>query len=173
MSKRLSVRGEGSPAPAEEPRETAAHVDLELDLRARLSIDPNALDAEFLACPADTAHLGWKLAEAIKAHLKAKKAARKARALVSVVKRAEMTVNGKAPTVDAVRDAVELAPEVDAADAAEIEAEAARERAKTDFEAVRAKRDMLVQLGAARRAEWESDPVVRAQRRERWAKDGG
>lgn len=173
MSKRLSARGEPSPAPVEELRETAAHVDLELDLRARLSIDPNALDAEFLACPMDTAHLGWKLAEAIKAHLKAKKAARKARALVSVVKRAEMTVNGKAPTVDAVRDAVELAPEVDAADAAEIEAEAARERAKTDFEAVRAKRDMLVQLGAARRAEWESDPVVRAQRRERWAKDGG
>jgi hypothetical protein len=173
VGKRLSARGEGSSAPAEEPRETAAHVDLELDLRVRLSIDPSALDEEFVECAMNTAHLGWKLSEAIRAHLKAKKAARRARALVSVVKRAEMTVNGKAPTVDAVRDEVELAPEVDAADAAEIDAEVARERAKTDFEAVRAKRDMLVQLGAARRAEWESDPTVRAQRRERWSKDGG
>lgn len=173
MSKRLSARGGTSPEHTEEQQETAEHVDLELELRARLSIDPSALDDEFLACPMDTAHLGRKLSEAIKAHLKAKKAAKRIRALVGVEVRATKRIDGKPLGVDAVKDEVELDPRVDAADAAEIEAEATRERAKTDFEAVRAKRDMLVQLGAARRAEWESDPVVRAQRRERWPKDGG
>lgn len=168
---RLSARGEPTPSTLGETAASAtASVDLELELRARISIDPSALDEEFGQCPVDTAHLGGKLADATKAHLYAKRAARRTRALVGVEVRATKKIDGKPLGVDAVRDEVELDPRVDAADAAEIEAEAALARAKTDFEAVRTKRDMLVQLGAARRAEWESDPVMRAARRDRFPK---
>lgn len=174
MSKRLSARG-GTAQEAvldEAVAVTTASVDLELALRARISIDPSALDEEFQECPVNTVYLGAKLADATREHLRAKKAARRARALVGVEVRAAKRIDGKPLGVDAVRDEVELDPRVDAADAAEIDAEAALARAKTDFEAIRTKRDMLVQLGAARRAEWESDPTTRMSRRDRFPKPG-
>ena len=170
---RLSARVEPTPSTLEDMAATAtASVDLELALRARISIDPSALDEEFQECPMNTAHIGAKLADATREHLRAKKAARRARALVGVEIRATKKIDGKPLGVDAVRDEVELDSRVDAADAAEIDAEAALARAKTDFEAVRTKRDMLVQLGAARRAEWESDPTTRMSRRDRFPKPG-
>lgn len=146
---------------------------LALALRARLRVDPNALDEEFVACPADIAYLGALHARAIGDQLRAKGRAKRVRAFVRIEKRkALIAANGKT-TVDEVDAEVELDARVEAADEDEIVAEVELTTAKANFAAVMAKKDMIVQMGATMRAEMERDPVIVRDRREARQHGGG
>jgi hypothetical protein len=140
--------------------------ELELKLRARLRVNPEALDEEFTQCPTDVAYLGGVHARAIGEHLRAKGKAKRIRGLVFIQKRQELVDKHGKATEEHIKAAVEQDPRVLLADGEEIDAEVAREKAKADFAAVMAKKDMLVQLGATYRAEMERDPSIARDRRE-------
>ena len=141
-----------------------ATLELELDLRERLRIDPQALQDEFVACPANIAYLGARHGCALRDHLRAKIRSKKTRALLAVQWRQDiLDTNGKVTDAQ-VEQAVDRDPRwVDVAHA-EVDAEVAAVTTKTDVAAMLAKKDMLVQLGATDRAEMERDPVVRRDR---------
>jgi hypothetical protein len=158
-------------------------LELEADLRDRLRIDPMALEQEFVRAPANIAYLGNKHAQAIGAHLRAKIRVKKLWGLVLMQAREnleqENEENQQAENASAAKSdrkpkdvkvrITESMVEARAhqmkmwqdAQEDEVNAEVAREVAKANFEAIRAKKDMLVQLGATFRAEMERDPVVR------------
>lgn len=146
-----------------DPKDTT---DAEMALRARLRIDPEALEEEFLACPADIAYLGALHARAIGEQLRAEGKAKRIRGLVYVQTRQRLIdAHGKA-TEAHIEAEVDQDKRVVLADAEEIDAQVTLTKAKADFAAVMAKRDMLVQMGATYRAEMERDPAIARERRE-------
>lgn len=165
------MRGDGIDDGAdEEYRELAgfgepgSDLALELELRDRIRVNPEALEEEFVRLPGDVAYLGAQHARALERHLRAKAEARRAWSAAFLIKRQELLdAHGKA-TEEMVKAAVEGDLRVRAAQDAEIVADVARAKAKTDLDAVLCKKDMVVQLGANYRAEMERDPALRRDR---------
>jgi hypothetical protein len=133
-----------------------------------VNLVPEAIEEEFVRCPADIAYWNERLARALKELLLAKQAREQVGARLHLELKARASLEGKdtkvkPPTVDDLNAAVEVAPEYQAAKLREIEAEVDKARAWGVVEALRVKRDMLVQLGARQRIEMENDPVIRAR----------
>ncbi len=141
----------------------AAILEEELAVRERLRVDPNSLDEDLGRCASDIAYVGARQARAVLEHGRARIGVKKLRALAYLrCKEAAIDTYGpRGATVDVVNSLVEGDPQVLAAEERELTGEVRLALAKTNVAASMARRDMLVQVGAARRAEMERDPVVR------------
>lgn len=131
-------------------------------LKACIDIFPEQLQEEFVRTPADMAYWGREFADAARARDMSKLLTKRVRAQVEKAVRAAPRAAGeKAPTEATVAAAVETDAGVIAAEEAEADAEYQVAVIKGTLDAIRAKRDMLIQLGAQQRLEMESDPLIR------------
>ena len=134
---------------------------VEARLRNAARIEPTCLDEEFIRLPGDIAFWTARHAAAIGHSLRAEGYRKKLRALLLIEHRETMIQHGFKPTESQVDSKTECDDRYQEAVAAEITCEVERERLKGAVNALMAKRDMLVQMGANHRAEMERDPVVR------------
>lgn len=155
-------------------------IDMDADeyLQTTTSIEPMQLEEEFVRLPADMAYWNERYAEAFRKFLRAKIDRERVSARLHMEQRAMQgaasVVGGKkAPTVADLEAAVEVHDDMVAACDAEIEAEVAKVRINGVLEAIRAKKDMLIQLGVRQRIELENDPMVREESRTRRMGKGG
>jgi hypothetical protein len=164
--------------------------DLEIDdyLKDCTRIEPTALEEEFVRLPSDLAYWNERYSRAFKAFLCAKIDFERAEArahiecretlmIEAVGKAAEVTVSTteepkgkkapvvkvKAPTVDDINAATMEHPDLVKAREALLNAEVEKVRLFGVLDAVRAKREMIVSLGAHIRAEMQGDPSLREQ----------
>jgi hypothetical protein len=151
------------------PGKTKHLHDMTLDayLHDCVTLVPEALQEEFTRVSPDMAYWSRKYSEAHKNFLQAKVAAKRMRALVYIDQR-EALLSGNVKVTEALIEAkVETDIRVQEADDRLIVAEVERAEADGAMEAVRAKKDMLISIGAHVRAEMGYDPVIREKARER------
>lgn len=135
---------------------------------------PELLDEEFKRLPADLAYWGERNAVALREHLDAKANAKIVRARRELEIREKLRseaptdAKGKAERVTegSVTCALESDDQVIEADVAERISEVEVVRIKVILDAIRSKKDMLVQLGAQYRAEMAGDPSLAARARD-------
>lgn len=152
--------------------------DLEKYVKDSVFIEPVALEEEFVRMPADLAYWGAQYARSVRGYLIADMEFDRTEAEVRILVR-ERLLSEAAPdpsekpakrgtvTESMVAAKVELDEDYQAARLALIEAEAEKVRVYGIVEAVKAKRDMLISLGANQRAEMKGDPVLRRDAQER------
>lgn len=138
--------------------------DEELKLRERLKIEPLALEEEFVRCPSDISYQSAKYARALGEYLRCRSAQKRMRGLLLLKAYQQLRDTGGKPTESQVAAMVDQDPRWLRMRHAEDNADALREKAKGDMQAVLAKKDMLVQMGATARAEMERDPAIRDRR---------
>ena len=157
-------------------------IEVEQYLKDCVDIEPIGLEDEFVRLPADLAYWNHRFAEAVKELQRSKFVreqvyARRYQALREELGEAsrvaaEKAIKGgadakkvriKAPTVDDITAAVMADDEYAEAKGREIEAEGEKARLYGVVDAVRTKRDMVIQMGADRRVEMQGDPVLRDQ----------
>jgi hypothetical protein len=132
------------------------------------SIDPLNLNEEFARFPGQLAHANACVAEALDAFMVEKLRLERIEARLTIEWRERLMDDatagkGRAPSVDGVRARVVDDQRYVDAYVARNEAEVAYVHARGSAEAVRAKKDMLVSLGANIRAELDGSPHLRAQ----------
>lgn len=137
-------------------------------LRAAIDIDENLITEEYQRLPGDLAYYNAQLAQATRAYLAAKRAVEKTEARLTLKyghsSEAHLKPEGWKKPNDAIVDAlVQEDEEMEVAAQLLIEAEAERARLIGVVEAVRAKREMIVSLGAHLRIELQGDPILREQ----------
>lgn len=125
-------------------------------------IEPLALQEEYVRLPADYAYWNEQYRQALEASLVAKADKERIWSTCYLVE-TERThpTTGKPVTVDYAKAAVEANQEYYEAVKAAITTEVELTRIKGVLEAIRAKREMLVSLGATLRQEMQHDPMVR------------
>jgi hypothetical protein len=121
--------------------------------RKAVEIIPEAIREEFVRVPADLAYWGRKYADAVKAALVAEHDRKVTYAEERLRVRALAQAGNVKLTEADVEATVERSPPCRAAKLAEIEAEAGKVGARVALDAVSAKRDMVMSLGAHIRAE--------------------
>lgn len=138
--------------------------DIEVDdyLAKACEIDPLGLQEEYVRLPADLGYWNQKYAIAYRLHARARLSRKRLEALLAIEHRQGMLDEGRKPTEAMVAVAVETDERLAEAMEAEVEHEVEKVRLWGVLDAVRAKKDMLVSLGAQLRAEMNSDPSVRA-----------
>jgi hypothetical protein len=125
-----------------------------------------ALEEEFISIPAQVAYWNERLARASDAYFRAEVARKRISARLHHEEKARLSVaGGKGPTVGDIDAAVELHPEMVEAGDKEIDAAVEKDRLRGVLDALRTKRDMLMQLGSKMRIEMEHDPVIRERSR--------
>ncbi len=163
-------------------------MEVEQYLKDCVDIDDQDIDGEYIRIAPDLAYWNHQFADAVQelAHAKFNREQTHARRyagvreeLMQAAREAyDVAAEGatdaekkklriKAPTVDDIKAAAESDDEYAAAKLREIEAEGAKARMYGVVDAVRTKRDMLVQMGADRRVEMQGDPIMRDQARQR------
>ncbi len=129
--------------------------------REAVDIIPEAIKEEFTRTPADLAFFGERYADAVKDLLRAEHQRRLIQAKVHLTIREAARAGGSKLTVDDLNASVELDPVYQDAKLAEIEAEAVKVMARIRLDAVTAKLNMCVSLGAHMRAELGPDSLRR------------
>lgn len=160
---------------------TIHDIDVDDFLRDCVAVEPTALEEEFVRLPADLAYWNERYARAYKNYAVAKIARERTGARLNIQLREEINAQqtdpkakAKGPTVDAVAAQVDNHADMIAARDAEIDAEVEKVRLYGVLDAVRSKKDMLVQIGAHIRVEMQNDPVLREQMLgTRRSRDGG
>lgn len=122
-------------------------------LRECIQVEPEALRQEFIRIPADLAYWGERFAVAVREHLAAEHHRKVTYAKVHLIVKQTAADKGQKISEKDTEAWVEQTPEVMAARAAEIEAEGAMQLARSRRDAIMAKKDMVVSLGAQARAE--------------------
>ncbi len=133
-----------------------AHLhDLEVsDLLADcVSIDATRINEEFTRLPGDVAYLSELYSQANRAHLVAKAEFEFLEAQRAIYHREVAQDTGRKATEGSIREAVVTDPEYQAGRLRVVEAEAEKQACRGRLDAVMAKKDMLVSLGATLRAE--------------------
>lgn len=130
--------------------------------RECVSLDQTNLQGEFIKYTSNLAFWGAKLANAKQTESLAKLAKETMAAELDVVAR-ESLAGDKKPTEATVAAWVTRHPSMQEAEKGLIAATFEFDRVRAVFEALRAKRDMLVGLGAQQRAEMQHEPVVKDQ----------
>jgi len=125
-----------------------------------VAINPNSLNDEFSRLPADLAYWNSRYAEVYEEYLRAKDISEQTAANAAVVYRGRSTAK---VTVAEVEAHVILDDDCTASRADEILAEAKKVKYKGIVDAVLAKKEMLISLGAHVRAEMGGDPSMRTQ----------
>ncbi len=121
-----------------------------------VAIDEGNLRTEMVRLPSDLAHYGHRFALANKAMVSSKMNFEEISAMVYLETREtleDLSDKGKKPTEATIDARCKTDHRVRDARALMIEAEFEREQVKSHVDAVRAKRDMLIALGALARAE--------------------
>ena len=124
-------------------------------------IMPEALQEEFTRLPADLAYWNEQYSRAYREYLRAEMFRKEVEAQLGILLRDHLQAMGSKATVSEVEQRVLTHDQYRSAKEAEIEAETAKVRAWGVVEALRAKREMLVSVGAHVRAEMAGDPLVR------------
>lgn len=135
-------------------------------LRDCVRIEPLALQEEFIRMPADYAYWNEQYRIKLEAHLLAE--AERKRVYAGRLLLAGEKVNGatgKPVTVDQAKALAEGDDDYQATVRDSIHAEADMIEARGILEAIRTKRDMLMQIGATTRQEMQHDPAVRDRQR--------
>lgn len=125
-------------------------------------LEPTALEEEFVRYTADFAYWGAQLASAKQEESLAKLARDTTAADLDVGAR-EALAGDKKPTEAAVAAWVAKHPAMQAAEKDCIAATYSVDRVRAIWEALRAKRDMLVGLGAQHRAEMQHEPSIKVE----------
>jgi hypothetical protein len=127
-------------------------------------IEPMALQEEFVRLPGDMAYWASRYATVYKLYLDAKLVRERVTAELKEQHRNRLTLNSKGRvTVDEVESAVLMDANYLEAKSSENALESEKVRLNLIVDALRAKRDMLISIGAHQRAEMQHDPVVRVQ----------
>lgn len=159
-------------------------IDVEDFLARCVQIEPMMLEEEFVSLPSQMAYWNERYAQANRTYLQAKikREGTFARVRLELKAKAEMTsqeaaddkaedkkkaAKPKGPTVDDLKAMTDQNPEVRAAVEHELMSEVEYDRLRGVMEALRAKREMLVSLGAHLRAEMAVNPNMREEVRSR------
>ena len=137
--------------------------DLEQYKKESLEIEPMALQEEFVRLPSDLSYWSSRYADAFGTWKRAELASKQVYARRLLDLREEMKTAGVKATVGEVGAAVEADGQYLQARGLEITAEEEKVRLWGVVEALRAKKDMLVQLGSHARMEMQNDPTIRRQ----------
>ena len=139
--------------------------DLEVDeyLHDCVHVYPEALNEEFVRLPSDLAYWCTRASDAHRAYLEAKIELDRISAATFLTCRERLLSSGEKATEKMIDSTVTSDEAYLAARQAYLEAEVERERTRGVCEAIRAKRDMLISLGANHRAEMEHDPMIKAR----------
>lgn len=158
------MKGIASPIPAD----TVKLYDIEVEkfLKEALIICPEAMEEEFVRVPSDLAYWNERHSDALHEAL----ATKVERERISGELMNDKTflddleeVLGKRPNLDQVKGAIVNDDRYIAAKVAEMGAEVERVRLRGCVDALAAKRDMLISLGAHVRLEMMHDPMLRRQ----------
>lgn len=143
--------------------------DLDVDeyLADCVQVYPEALQEEYVRIPADLAYWNARNSAANRNHLVTKMNRERTVARLQIETRAAFEVAGKKATEALVDATVTMSDEYGVARMAEIEAEVEKAKLSGVVDAIRAKRDMLISLGAHVRAEMQGDPSLREMSRGR------
>ena len=133
-------------------------------VRDAVTIEPAVIQEEYVRLPGDLAYWGAQYAAAYKDWQEAKVQRELVTAQLTAEHRVALEAKSKRVTVGEVEAAVTLDQRWVEAKGVEIRAETEKIEVQHVVEALRAKRDMLVSLGAHYRMEMENDPVIRRQR---------
>jgi hypothetical protein len=131
--------------------------------REILSINDGDLQGEFVGASAKFAWWYERFAAAEEAYERAQTDTKAERARARLAILLEVPAGAKRPAKDVLDASVEIHPTVVAAVDAEHAARREYRRWQGDVEALRHRRDYLVQLGARTRNEWLRDPAIREQ----------
>ncbi len=134
---------------------------------SQFEIDQLQLDKEFRRLPALLAIANEEYAEALGYHLRTKYRVKRIYAKRYLELRIEMAEEGTKVTEKNLEHRTETDDQYQKAVARSIAADVERSRAWGKCEALRAKRDALVSLGANVRAEMQGDPSIRDRERRR------
>jgi hypothetical protein len=137
------------------------HIEEVVTVKEATSIDNNQLNEEFIRLPSDLSYFSNLYAEACDASARAKLLKEMAEAAVVQ----ELRSTNDKINVDMVKALVTLDETVEASRRNLITAETNEVRLKGVCDAIRAKKDMLVSIGANIRAESEGSPLIRQQSR--------
>lgn len=147
--------------------------DIEVDdyLAQCVTMDPLQLEEEFVQLPATLAYWNERYAETQRSFLRAKVDRERSSARLTMECRAQIEAKKGKATVSDVEAAVDGHPDYMALKDAELDAEIETRRVYGVLDAIRAKKEMLISLGAHIRAEMQSDPTLRDQARTRGGRD--
>ena len=135
-------------------------------LVASVQIEPMAMQEEYVRIAPDLAYWNDRYAKVLKSFQIAKLEVETTEARLYIQQRNAMLDEGKKPTEAQINTAVTIDPELREVKMELIMAEVEKVRIAGVCDAVRTKRDMLVSLGATMRAEYASEPSIRAQARD-------
>lgn len=127
-------------------------------LRSCVEVDATDMRAEYSRVSSDLAFWSAQYAKAYSRFVQGKILLDRARASAYLVERETCEEMGKKATEASIDARVRLDSQVQDAEAELIEADYERERLRGVVDAIRAKKDMLVSIGATVRAEWAADP---------------
>lgn len=130
-----------------------------------VKVDPLTLDDEFARIASDLAYWSARFAAVLKRHLVSKARRKRIHAELYLEIKNTPPDDGKRVTEDGVKAQIEVHERYQEAVENEIDAEVERERLYGVTEALRAKKDALISLGANRRAEMDGNPRIRSEHR--------
>lgn len=130
------------------------------DIQVAVCIDEVDIQAEFCRLPGDLAYYASQLAEAARRRDMAKFNMERVYSRTLLEEKAAAAISGTKLTVADTEARVVTSDAYEQARLEMIECEAAKAAAYGVLDAIRAKRDMLVSLGATQRAERASDPQI-------------
>lgn len=125
-----------------------------------VKLEPTALEEEFVRYTPDLAYWGAQLADAKRDEALVKLARDTTASDLDAAAR-DALAGEKKPTEAAVSAWVQKHPTMQEAERAVIDSAHHTDKVRAVYDAIRAKRDMLVGLGAQARAEMQGDPVTR------------
>ena len=130
-------------------------------LRACITINPHDISGEFVRLPSDLAFWSEKYNSAAEASMRAKLHREKCAAEVELAVRKVALQSGEKITESVVSARVAVDPDYHEMSMAYVDAEADRNRLRSTVDAILAKKDMLVSLGAHARAEMTANISTR------------
>jgi hypothetical protein len=142
---------------------TMGDVEVTQYLKECVTIEPMALEEEFIRVPADLAYWGARWADAQRDAALAKLRRNEVEAAIDAEYRTEAATSGEKVTEKIIASRVASDERMKAVEIELIEAEARASRARAFADAVRAKKDMVVSLGSQVRAEMQANPSIRDQ----------
>ena len=135
----------------------------EKDVRSATTIEPLQIAEEYVRMPGDLAYWNGQYADAQEGYLRAKLRREEGEARTRLRVRGEAELEGKRVTESHVDALVSTDPDYLAVSEQEIAAEVLKVKVIGVVDAIRAKRDMLISLGAHLRM--EQDPQVNKDRK--------
>jgi len=132
-------------------------------LKECVTIEPMALEEEFIRVPSDLAYWGARFADAQRDAALAKLRRDEVEAAIDAEHRTVAASSGEKVTEKVIASRVAQDDRMKAVEIELIDADARAQRARAFCDAVRAKRDMVIALGSQVRAEMAADPSIRQQ----------